>query len=49
MRKIERTSQFRKDYKLAVKRGCNTSELKKVVAMLANGDRDAQRSFLKEG
>lgn len=35
---IERTSQFKKDYKLAVKRGCNTAELKKVVAMLANGE-----------
>lgn len=35
---IERTSQFKKDYKLAVKRGCNTEELKKVVTLLANGE-----------
>ena len=35
---IERTSQFKKDYKLAVKRGCNIDELKKVVTILANGE-----------
>jgi addiction module toxin, RelE/StbE family len=35
---IERTTQFKKDYKLALKRGCNKAELQKVVAMLANGD-----------
>lgn len=35
---IERTSQFKKDYKLAEKRGCNIAELKEVVTMLANGE-----------
>ena len=35
---IERTSQFKKDYKLAIKRGCNIEELKKVVTLLANGE-----------
>lgn len=35
---IERTSQFKKDYKLAVKRGCNVAELQKVVTLLANGE-----------
>lgn len=35
---IERTSQFKKDYKLAVKRGCNIAELQKVVTLLANGE-----------
>ena len=34
---IIRTSQFKKDYKLAVKRGCNIQELKFVVAQLAEG------------
>ncbi|MEG2234470.1 MAG: type II toxin-antitoxin system YafQ family toxin [Oscillospiraceae bacterium] len=34
---IERTSQFKKDYKQAVKRGCDVAELQKVVTLLANG------------
>lgn len=34
---IERTSQFKKDYKLAVKRGCDVAALQKVVTLLANG------------
>lgn len=34
---IQRTNQFKKDYKLAKKRGCNIDELKEIVAMLANG------------
>lgn len=34
---IGRTTQFKKDYKLAVKRGYNIQELRTVVTMLANG------------
>jgi mRNA interferase YafQ len=36
MLKIEFTGQFRKDYKLAVKRGCDPTELEAVIALLAN-------------
>lgn len=36
MLKIEYQGQFKKDYKLAVKRGCDISELKKVIFFLAN-------------
>ena len=32
---IEYHGQFKRDYKLAVKRGCNISELEKVIGMLA--------------
>lgn len=35
---IQQTTQFKKDYKLAVKRGRNIEELQKVVIMLANGE-----------
>lgn len=35
---IQRTSQFKKDYKLAVKRGLNISKLKYVISMLAEGE-----------
>ncbi len=35
---IERTTQFKKDFKLAVKRGCDIDELKKVVTILAEGE-----------
>lgn len=35
---IERTNQFKKDFKLAKKRGCDMDELKKVVSMLADGE-----------
>ena len=35
---ILRTSQFKKDYKLAVKRGCDIERLKKVVTLLASGE-----------
>ncbi len=35
---IERTSQFKKDYKLAKKRGLDLSELKKVISLLADGE-----------
>ena len=34
MLKPEFTGQFKKDYKLAVKRGCNPDKLKKVVLLL---------------
>lgn len=36
MLKIEFQGQFKKDYKLAVKRGCDIAELQKVISMLAN-------------
>lgn len=35
---IQRTSQFKKDYKLAVKRGCDIEKLQKVVMILASGE-----------
>jgi mRNA interferase YafQ len=37
--KIERTSQFKKDFKLALKRNCNIEKLKTAVTILANGER----------
>ena len=36
MLNIEFTGQFKKDYKLAIKRGCNPMELQKVIELLAN-------------
>ena len=36
MLKIEFTGQFKKDYKLAVKRGCDIQELTSIITMLAN-------------
>ena len=36
---IERTTQFKKDFKLAEKQGLNLDELEKVVLMLANGEK----------
>ncbi len=36
MLKVEFTNQFKKDYKLAVKRGCNLKELETVVSFLIN-------------
>ena len=35
---IQRTSQFKKDFKLAVKRGCSVEKLQQVVTILASGD-----------
>lgn len=35
---IGRTAQFKKDYKLAIKRGCNIDELRLVIALLADGE-----------
>lgn len=34
MLKLEFTGQFKKDYKIALKRGCNVSELEKVIGLL---------------
>ncbi len=36
MLKIEYQGQFKKDFKLAVKRGCDIAEFQKVVSLLAN-------------
>lgn len=36
MLKIEYQGQFKKDFKLAEKRGCNIAEFQKVVTLLAN-------------
>ena len=36
MLKVEFTGQFKKDYKLAVKRGCDPKELEKVITLLVN-------------
>lgn len=37
MLKLKFTGQFKKDYKLAVKRGCNLDKLWEIITMLANG------------
>ncbi len=36
MLKPEFTGQFKKDYKLAVKRGCNPKKLERVIELLCN-------------
>ena len=36
MLKIEFSGQFKKDYKLAIKRGCNPRHLQEVVTILIN-------------
>ncbi len=36
MLRIEYQGQFKKDFKLAVKRGCDIAELQKVISLLAN-------------
>ena len=36
MLKPEFTGQFRRDYKLAVKRGCDPNELQQVITLLCN-------------
>ena len=36
MLKIEFTGQFKKGYKLAIKRGCDTKELETVITLLAS-------------
>lgn len=40
---IQRTSQFKKDYKTAVKRGFKISLLKEVVLLLADGQAAARK------
>lgn len=36
MLKAEFTGQFRRDYKLAVRRGCDPEQLRQVITMLVN-------------
>ncbi len=36
MLKVEFTGQFKKDYKLAIKRGCDPKELEAVITLLVN-------------
>ena len=36
MLKVEFTGQFKKDYKLAVKKGCDPKELEKAITLLVN-------------
>ena len=38
MRNVRYTAQFKKDYKLAVKRGYNPKELEKVIDLLKTGE-----------
>ncbi len=40
---IQITTQFKKDYKQAVKRGCDIPKLKKVISMLADGEQLPQK------
>lgn len=35
---IRRTSQFKNDFKLMLKRGVNITEFQKIITLLANGD-----------
>lgn len=42
---IQRTSQFKKDYKLAKKRGLNIDELKTVVSILADGEKLPEKYY----
>ena len=35
----QRTSQFKRDYKLALRRGCDVAKLRVVVTILMDGDR----------
>lgn len=37
MLKTEFTGQFKKDYKLAIKRGCDADKLLEVITLLVNG------------
>lgn len=36
MLKVEFTGQFKKDFKLALKRGCNPQKLEEVITLLLN-------------
>ena len=40
---IQITTQFKKDYKQAVKRGCDIPKLNKVISMLADGEKLPQK------
>lgn len=40
---IQITTQFKKDYKQAVKRSCDIPKLKKVISMLADGEKLPQK------
>ena len=40
---IQITTQFKKDYKQAEKRGCDIPKLKKVISMLADGEKLPQK------
>ena len=42
---IQRTSQFKRDYKLAKKRGCDMQLLKDAVTILANGEQLPAKYF----
>lgn len=35
---IQRTTQFKKDFKTAMKRNCDLEKLQKVITILANGE-----------
>ena len=35
---IQRTSQFKKDFKMALKRNCDIKKLKNIITLLANGE-----------
>ena len=45
MLKAEFTSQFKKDYKLALKRGCDPKELEAVIALLMNEQPLPEKSY----
>lgn len=42
---IQRTSQFKRDYKLAKKRGCDMQLLKDAITILANGEQLPAKYF----
>ena len=35
---IQKTSQFKKDFKLAIKRNCDIQKLQEIITILANGE-----------
>ena len=35
---IQKTTQFKKDFKLALKRNCDINKLREVITILANGE-----------
>lgn len=43
MLKPEFSGQFKRDYKLAIKRGCDPKKLEEVITLLCNGDRCRRR------